>query len=110
MKISDILNHQYELMTDTKTSTNEFASFYATDLLSSAIKSANQHDVLITIISHQNTVGLAMMLDLSCIIIAEGKEISKMMIERANEEGIAILRTSLKTHEVIKDMVLRGFL
>jgi hypothetical protein len=110
MKISEILDLRYELLTENDTANREFASFYATDLLSSAIKSANSHDILITIISHQNTVGLAMMIDLSGIIIAEDKDVSKIMIDKANEEGIAIIRTSMKTHEIIKDLVIRGFL
>jgi predicted transcriptional regulator len=110
MIIADLLNHDYHLVTETKTVNQPFQGCYATDLLSQAIKSADPGNALITIISHENTVALAMMIDLPMIIITEGKTISEMMIQKANQENICILSTSLKTHEVIIDLYQRGCL
>ena len=110
MKISDFMNENYCLITDQHTSDRLMNDFYATDLLSSAIQFMNKNDILVTIISHVNTIGVAMMLDLSAIIIACDRPISQKMIDQANEEKIAIISTKLKTHEVIKDLVKRGYL
>jgi serine kinase of HPr protein (carbohydrate metabolism regulator) len=50
------------------------------------------------------------MVDLPAIIISEGRAVTHEMIERANNEHIAILQTTRKTHEVVIDLFQRGFL
>jgi len=106
MKVSHLLTENYQLLTMNSLDI-EFNGCYATDLLSAAIKSSNSQNILITIISHVNTIATAMMVDLPVIIITESKKVDQQMIDRANEEGIAILSTSLKTHEVIIDLYAR---
>jgi hypothetical protein len=110
MIIKDIINRDYQLLTNQETSLVEFKGCYATDLLSAAIKSSEPNNILITIISHLNTVALAVMVDLPAIIISEGRSVNPEMIERANLEHIAILQTTRKTHEVVIDLFQRGFL
>jgi len=110
MKNKDILTSKYELLTDHKTLDIEFKGIYTTDLLSSAIKNMCEQDVLITIISHDTTVALAMMIDLSSIIIAENKSVSQKMIEKANEHHIALFKTHLKSYEVVLDFKERGLI
>ena len=110
MLVSDLINSSYELLTNQDTLSNTVQGIYQTDLLSAAIKSAKPNDALITLISHVNTIALAMMIDLSLIIIAEHRSVSKEMIDKANEEGICILRTHLKSHEVVIDLFKRGLL
>jgi len=110
MLVSDIINSSYELLTEQKTLSNTFQGIYQTDLLSAAIKNAKPNDALITLISHVNTVALAMMIDLSLIIIAEYRFVSKDMIDKANEEGICILRTQMKSYEIVIDLFNRGLI
>ncbi len=108
MNISDILNVNYKL--HTKDLDITFNGIYATDLLSAAIKSAEPGNMLITIISHDNTIGCAMMIDLAAILITENRPVTQTMINKANEMHIAILSTPLKTHEAILDLKERGCL
>jgi hypothetical protein len=110
MKVKDVMNQDYQLLTHIETSFLEFEGCYATDLLSAAIKSSEPNNILITIISHINTIALAVMVDLPVIIISEGRTVTDEMIERANLEHIAILHTTRKTHEVVIDLFQRGFL
>jgi len=110
MKVKDIMNQDYQLLTNIETSFLDFQGCYATDLLSAVIKSSEPNNILITIISHINTVALAVMVDLPVIIISEGRAVTTDMIERANQEHIAILQTIRKTHEVVIDLFQRGFL
>lgn len=110
MIIRELLNDSYQLMTVDHTLDQTFQGCYATDLLSQAIKSADPGNALITIIAHENTIALAMMIDLPLVILSEGKIASTKMIEKANEEDICILATSFKTHEVIIDLYARGFI
>jgi hypothetical protein len=110
MQVSDIMSDSYELLTSEKTLLNTFLGIYQTDLLSAAIKNAKPNHALITLISHVNTVALAMMIDLSLIIIAEHRLVSKEMIDQANEEGICILRSKMKSHEIVIDLFKRGLI
>ena len=104
----DIINHQYRCLSNEKTLERQFNHIYATDLLSQAIKSAKDYAILITLISHDNSVAVAMMIDLPIIIITENKTISKSMIEKCNEENICLISTELMTHEVVVDLYRRG--
>lgn len=110
MKIKDILSPNYTLLTESFSLEIEIEGCYATDLLSQAIKSADENNILITIISHQTTVGVASMINLPAIIICESRPVSLDMIEKANEHHIAILKTPMKTYEVILDLFKRGII
>lgn len=110
MKVSDLINSDYKLLTDLETLSNTFEGVYQTDLLSAAIKSAKPNQGLITLISHVNTVALAMMIDLSLIIVAEHRKVTQEMIDKANEEGICILSSHLKSYEIVIDLYKRGLI
>lgn len=106
--IKDILNKDYHVLTHSSLLNTSFHGIYATDLLSQAIFAAKHKQALITIISNLNTVAVAVMMDIPCIIITSNKDVSEQMIDKANQEHITILKTTLHTHEVIIDMYERG--
>jgi predicted transcriptional regulator len=110
MIVKDLITKDYELLTNEITLENHFSGCYSTDLLSAAIGNAKPNNILITIISNQNTIAVAMMIDLLLVIIAENKLVSKEMIDKANEEGICILKTKYKTYEVTIDLYQRGLI
>lgn len=105
-----ILNDAYKLLTHQKTIVNEFQGVYATDLLSSAIKHVKHQEALITLIASQTTISLALMLDIRVIVIVDDQEVDQKLIDRANKEDIAIIKTNLLTHEVIIDFYQRGII
>ncbi|TNF06836.1 MAG: hypothetical protein EP317_05880 [Bacillota bacterium] len=109
-KIKDLVNQNYLVLTDTNLLENTYDGIYATDLLSQAIHAAKHKQALITIIANLNTVAVAMMMELSLIIISSHKEVSQKIIDKANEEHITIISTKLHTHEVIIDMYQRGLI
>ncbi|HAX02372.1 MAG: hypothetical protein A2Y45_03660 [Tenericutes bacterium GWC2_34_14] len=106
--VKDVLSKDYICLTNDKTLLNLFENIYVTDLLSQAIKSAERYSILITLISHETTVGVAIMLDLPAIIISEDKNVSDMMIRKCNEENICLIKTPLKSYEVVLDLYQRG--
>ncbi len=69
---------------------------YAGDLLSWVMGRAQCDDAWVTIMTNVNIVAVAMLADVSCVIIAENAEIEKDVIEKASEKGIN-LYTSDKT-------------
>lgn len=109
-KVKDLLNSNYELITHNETMNNEFHGVYATDLLSSAIKHMKHKEALITIITSQTTISLAVMLDVEVVIIVDNQDIDQKLIDRANTENIALIKTAYMTHEVIIDLFRRGLI
>jgi serine kinase of HPr protein (carbohydrate metabolism regulator) len=87
-----------------------FEGVYATDLLSTAIKHMKPYMALITMISTNSTLNLAMMVDFNLIILTKDAEVSDTFLQKATLEEITIVKTDYLTHEVIIDMVKRGFL
>jgi serine kinase of HPr protein (carbohydrate metabolism regulator) len=109
-KVETVLNDQFILITNKGTITNEFHGVYATDLLSSAIKHVKHQEALITLIASQTTISLALMLDIRVIVIVDDQEVDQKLIDRANKEDIAIIKTNLLTHEAIIDFYQRGII
>ena len=108
--IKDIISPSYLVKTDSKNLTQSYQGIFVTDLLSQAIHSAKPNNILITIISNLNTIAVAVMLDLPCIIICSGKPVTNEMITRANHENISIIQTEKHEHEVIIDLYQRGLI
>lgn len=69
----------------------EIAGVYACDLLSWVMSHADKHSAWITIQTHPNVVAVAVLLELSCIIIPENAEIDEETIRKADEESIPLL-------------------
>ena len=73
---------------------------YASDLLSDVMAHSQEGDVWVTIQGHPNIVAVATLRDLAGIILANGRQPNEQTVQRAEEEGIPILCTSLPTFEV----------
>jgi hypothetical protein len=84
---------------------------YCSDLLSCVMAGAQHKGIWVTLQAHNNIVAVGALLDLSAIIITEGAIPEQSTIEKAKEEGMTLLSTSLKSFEVcgrLWEMGLRG--
>lgn len=109
-KLSLLLqNPHYELLTN-KHGDPYFEGIYATDLLSTAIKHMKPDMALITLISTNSTINLAMMLDFNVIILTKDASLSEDFIQKAITEALTIIKTDYLTHEVIIDMMTRSLI
>lgn len=73
---------------------------YCSDMLSCVMSGAGQGHIWVTLQSHMNVVGVASLLDLTCIIITEGSMPDAETIQKANSEGITLYLTDAKSFEV----------
>lgn len=64
---------------------------YAGDLLSWVMGRAQSGDAWVTIMSNPNTVAVASLADVSCIVLAEGVRPDKGVAETAVSRGVNIL-------------------
>lgn len=93
MKVSELAakNH-YQLVTRDFEDA-EIENGYTSDLLSDVMGNAEDNSILITIQSHKNTVAVASLVKLSAILVCNDREIPQDMIEAAEKERVAILKT-----------------
>jgi hypothetical protein len=81
---------------------------YCCDLLSWVMAHGKRNGAWITVQTHLNTVAVASLLDLSCIIIPEDIEVNEQTLSKADEEGIAVLSTSLTGYQASGRLISLG--
>ena len=72
---------------------------YVSDLMSDVIANTGQGDVWITLQIHLNIVAVAVMKELSGIIIIGGREPEDETLEKARQEGLPLLVTPMSAFE-----------
>ena len=78
----------------------EITGGYTGDLLSNVMAQACAGDLWFTIQAHQNVVAVGLLVEVAGIVIAEDVAIDEETIERAEEEGINLLRSSQSSYEL----------
>lgn len=78
----------------------EITGGYCCDLLSWVMSHAKQGFVWITVQVHPNIIAVATLLNISCIIVPEGIKIENETIEKAEQEEIPLLSSSLSGYEI----------
>ncbi len=79
----------------------EVNGVFISDMLSDVMAGAKSGNLWITVQTHKNIVPAANLVDVSAIIIANGKTVPIETIELANKHGIAILATDSQTFELV---------
>jgi hypothetical protein len=86
----------------------DVADGYCCDLLSWVMAHGKRAGAWITVQTHLNTIAVASLLELSCIIIPEDIEVNTQTLAKAEEEGIAVLGTALTGYQVSGRMAAQG--
>lgn len=79
----------------------EIKGGFVGDVLSLVMAHAKEEEVWVTVQGHVNSVAVAVLLNLSAIILTEDVLPSSEMLKKANEEGIVILTTSKSSFEIV---------
>ena len=102
MKLRDLAERLgWELKTRSLAIEAEVKTGYASDLLSDVLANSIEGDLWVTRQTHLNIVAIAVMRDLSGILIASGAEPNPDTLEKAAEKMVPIFRTTLPTFEVV---------
>jgi len=78
----------------------EIRGVYTCDLLSWVISHARKDDAWITVHTNLNIVAVALLAEISCIIIPEDISVEEATLKRACQEGIPILSTGMNAFEI----------
>lgn len=81
---------------------------YVSDMLSNVIANSKKGDVWITIQVHSNIVAVAVLKELTAIIIVQGREPADDTIQKAKEENIPILVSQNSAFEIAGKMYELG--
>lgn len=68
---------------------------YCCDLLSIAMGRAPADSVWVTVMSNMNTLAVASLADVACIVFAEGSILDEATLQKAKNQGMTILYTDL---------------
>jgi len=86
----------------------EITGGYVSDLLSDVLAHAQPGSLWVTIQVHQNVVAVALVKELSGVILANGREPDEETLKRAEEEGISIMTTQLTAFELVGRLYQMG--
>lgn len=97
-----------EVVVGEKIEEQDIEGGYCGDLLSDCIANAKEGSVWVTIQSHPNTVAVAVLVGMPCIVVTNYQEVGEETIQRAQKEGITILRTSLTSYQAVSVLSALG--
>jgi predicted transcriptional regulator len=101
MTLSEVAKHLgCEVLTGNVNLDKDIKDGYVSDLLSDVIGNIKDNSIWITIQRHINILGVAKLKDVIAIIIPRSLQLEENVIEKAKEEGIAILRDPRSAFEL----------
>lgn len=73
---------------------------YCCDLLSIVMGRAKTNDAWVTVMGNVNTIAVAVLSDVSCIILSEGMQLDQAALNKAVGQQICVLASDLPTFEI----------
>ena len=102
MKVKNLLESKhFQLVSDDSGIENEVNGIFSCDLLSHVMGFASEKNILITVLNNINVLGVASLLDLSCVVFSHNIQVNDAVIKKTNELNIPLLRTKLSTSEAV---------
>lgn len=84
--------------------TKEINGCYCSDLLSHCMSNISEGNLWITVQVNINIIAIAVLTELSAIIVSQDMSIDKTVIDKAKEENVTLLRSKLPSYELCLDV------
>ena len=78
----------------------EVSGCYIGDLLSWVMGRAQEGDAWITVMGNLNAIGVAVLADTSCIILAENAWLDEDARQKADQQGVAVLGSERNSYQL----------
>lgn len=88
------------IITNFEKADREFKGIVASDLLSYVMANSSEDYGIVTVLSNINVLGVAVLIDSSCVIISSGIKVNAQITSKAEEEGIILITSNLTTYEI----------
>lgn len=100
MKVEDIIKREECTLVAGQSGINrDVKNVYLCDLLSWVMSHAKKDEAWVTVMTNINIVAVALLTEVSCIIIPEGIQVEKDTILKADKEGIPIITTNMTAYD-----------
>jgi hypothetical protein len=111
MKLKELAEQLgWELKTQNVSVEAQVKTGYASDLLSDVLANSIEGDLWVTRQTHLNIVAIAVMRDLSGILLVNGAQPDPDTVEKAVEKMVPIFRTPLPTFEIVGRLYQLGII
>jgi len=77
---------------------------YCGDLLSWVMSRAREGDVWLTVMGNVNSIGVAVLADVACIVLTENAAFDDDALKRADQNGVVVLRTPKNTYQTAAEI------
>lgn len=77
---------------------------YCGDLLSWVMSRAQEGDAWLTVMGNVNSIGVAVLADVACIILTENAALDEEALKRAEQNGVIILTTEKNSYRVAAEI------
>ncbi len=109
MELSKIVRAlDLDVLTNKKSLSSKVTGGYVCDLLSDVLANSNKGNIWITLQTHLNIVPVALMKEISAVIIVNGKEPDVKTLKKAEEEKLPLLSTKLGAFQVVGELYKLG--
>lgn len=78
----------------------EITGCYCGDLLSWVMSRAQENDVWLTVMGNINSIGVAVLADVACIVLTENAALDADALKRAEQNDVIILQTEKNSYQM----------
>ena len=78
----------------------EITGCYCGDLLSWVMSRAQENDVWLTVMGNINSIGVAVLADVACIVLTENAVLDADALKRAEQNDVIILQTEKNSYQM----------
>lgn len=100
--LSDKLNLKF-LCNEDKATDRNIDGCYCGDLLSWVMSRAEADNVWLTVMGNVNSIGVAVLTDVACIVLTENAPLDDNAKQKADENGVIILTTDKNSYWVASE-------
>lgn len=101
MIVAQLMNQlDLKLLAGQEGVSKKVTGFYTGDLLSWVMIKAEKGQAWITIQTNINVIAVAVLSDISCIIVAESAAVPDDTLQKSNEKHIPVLQTPLTAYQI----------
>ena len=86
----------------------DITGVYISDMVSDIIANAKAGNLLVTIQIHNNVIAAANLVDISAIVVTQGKQPSDDVVKMAEKAAIPILSTDLNRWQIVTKLYEAG--
>ncbi len=92
--------HNYKIINSGEGANRNIDGVYCCDLLSIVMGRAKADNAWITVMGNINSIAVALLSDVACIILSEGMPLDKEAMAKAQHQDICVISSELPTFEI----------